>query len=79
MSDIEAYSKVRREMDERARRAEMPKQMPEAIVTLIFPATEKEPAHTVVRRVEFESSVQMQAWYMTGLGQYSINDEELKA
>jgi hypothetical protein len=78
MSDIEAYSKVRREMDERARRSAH-KDMPEAIVTLVFPATEKEPAHTIVRRVEFESSVQMQAWYMTGLGQYSINDEELRA
>jgi hypothetical protein len=50
----------------------------EAIITLYFPATSEEPAHTVVRRIEFESSDDMQAWYLSGLNN-SINDEELHA
>jgi hypothetical protein len=52
--------------------------MYEAIVTLCFPPTKEEPAHTVVRRIEFENETDMQAWYLSGIDN-SVNDEELRA
>lgn len=50
--------------------------MPEVIVTMVFPPAKGEPAYTEVRRMEFDSIEDMQAWYNGGRNVMGVIAEE---
>jgi len=57
--------------------------MIEAIITVVVEKgtdldNKNEPTHTLVRRLEFDSMVDFQAWYRTGLNRV-LTDEKLVA
>lgn len=55
--------------------------MPEVIITMVFPAEGDEPAYTHIRRMEFDTSADMQAWYNTRCREFPglVSEEELSA
>jgi hypothetical protein len=55
--------------------------MIEAIVTIVVEKgsdlnSPDEPTHTMIRRLEFESMIEFQAWYLTGTN-YMLAEEDL--
>jgi hypothetical protein len=49
----------------------------EAIVTLVYPAADSEPAHTKVYRIEFDSAQAMEKWLDTSETEGVVDEQQM--